>query len=125
MWTNGLQSIWGDKLTGVIMTVGSILGVGLAILLFFFLPTVLFNLLQDAVASDISGWRSLFEGVLRIAIFLGYVLLVSLGPRYQTYLSISWRGAQDHFSVMKTTCPLLWKMCGCRAAFIPAAEPAF
>ena len=70
----------GDKLTGVIMTVGSILGVGLAILLFFFLPTVLFNLLQDAVASDISGWRSLFEGVLRIAIFLGYVLLVSLVP---------------------------------------------
>ena len=70
----------GDKLTGVIMTVGSILGVGLAILLFFFLPTVLFNLLQGAVASDISGWRSLFEGVLRIAIFLGYVLLVSLVP---------------------------------------------
>ena len=70
----------GDKLTGVIMTVGSILGVGLAILLFFFLPTVLFNLLQDAVASDISGWRSLLEGVLRIAIFLGYVLLVSLVP---------------------------------------------
>ena len=70
----------GDKLTGVIMTVGSILGVGLAISLFFFLPTVLFNLLQDAVASDISGWRSLFEGVLRIAIFLGYVLLVSLVP---------------------------------------------
>ena len=70
----------GDMLTGVIMTVGSILGVGLAILLFFFLPTVLFNLLQDAVASDISGWRSLFEGVLRIAIFLGYVLLVSLVP---------------------------------------------
>ena len=70
----------GDKLTGVIMTVGSILGVGLAILLFFFLPTVIFNLLQDAVASDISGWRSLFEGVLRIAIFLGYVLLVSLVP---------------------------------------------
>ena len=70
----------GDKLTGVIMTVGSILGVGLAILLFFFLPTVLFNLLQGAVASDISGWRSLFEGVLRIAIFLGYALLVSLVP---------------------------------------------
>ena len=41
---------------------------------------MLFNLLQDAVASDISGWRSLFEGVLRIAIFLGYVLLVSLVP---------------------------------------------
>ena len=80
MWTNGLPRASGDKLTGVIMTVGSILGVGLAILLFFFLPTVLFNLLQGAVASDISGWRSLFEGVLRIAIFLGYVLLVSLVP---------------------------------------------
>lgn len=70
----------GEKLTGIVMAVGGVLGVGLAILLFFFLPTVLFNLLQNAVPGDISPWRSLFEGLLRIAIFVGYILLVSLMP---------------------------------------------
>lgn len=75
-----LEEHLGDKLTGVIMGIGSVLGVGLAVVLFFMLPTFLFNLLQGAVGDVISGWRSVFEGVLRIAIFLCYVLCVSLIP---------------------------------------------
>lgn len=75
-----LEDHLGDKMTGIIMTIGSVLGVGLAIVLFFMLPTFLFNLVQGAVPGDISGWRSVFEGLLRILIFLGYVLLVSLLP---------------------------------------------
>ena len=70
----------GEKMTGIVMGVASVLGVGLAILLFFLLPTMLFNLIQGAVSGDISGWRSIFEGALRIAIFVGYILLVSLLP---------------------------------------------
>jgi len=70
----------GDKLTGIIMGIGTVLGVALAIVLFFMLPTFLFNLLQKAVPGDISGWRSVFEGLLRILIFVAYVLLVSLMP---------------------------------------------
>ncbi len=70
----------GEKLTGIIMGIASVLGVALAVLLFFFLPTVLFNLLQGAVPADIAGWRSVFEGVLRIGIFIGYILLISLMP---------------------------------------------
>lgn len=70
----------GDKITGVIMAVASVLGIGLAILLFFWLPTVLFNLLEAAVPAVSGGWRSLFEGALRLLIFLGYLLLVSLLP---------------------------------------------
>ena len=62
------------------MGVAGVLGVALAILLFFLLPTVLFNLLEGVVPADISGWRSVFEGFLRIAIFLGYVVLVSRVP---------------------------------------------
>ncbi|WP_322172449.1 DUF1385 domain-containing protein [Acutalibacter caecimuris] len=69
----------GSKVTGVIMAIGSVLGVALAIGLFFMLPTFLFNLLQG-LTGDISGWRSVFEGVLRIAIFVGYILLISLMP---------------------------------------------
>lgn len=70
----------GEKMTGIVMAVGGVLGVALAILLFFFLPTVLFNLLDGAIPTDISPWRSVFEGLLRIAIFVGYILLVSLMP---------------------------------------------
>lgn len=70
----------GEKLTGAVMAIGGVLGVALAILLFFFLPTVLFNLLQKAFPADIAPWRSVFEGFLRIAIFVGYILLVSLLP---------------------------------------------
>ncbi len=70
----------GDKLTGVVMTIASVLGIALAVVLFFFLPTLLFNLLQGAVPADISGWRSIFDGVLRLGIFIGYILLISLMP---------------------------------------------
>lgn len=70
----------GEKMTGIVMAIGSVLGIGLAIVLFFMLPTFLFNLVQSVVGGDISGWRSVFEGALRIFIFLGYVLLVSLMP---------------------------------------------
>ncbi len=75
-----LEDHLGDKLTGVVMAIGSVLGVGLAIALFFMLPTFLFNLVQSAVPGDISGWRSVFEGLLRILIFVGYILVVSLLP---------------------------------------------
>ena len=70
----------GEKLTAAIMAVASVLGVGLAVVLFFMLPTVLFNLLQSAVPTNIAGWRSVFEGVLRIAIFVGYVAVIGLVP---------------------------------------------
>ncbi len=72
-----LEDHLGDKMTGIIMTIGTVLGLGLAIVLFFMLPTFLFNLCQNAAPGDISGWRSVFEGVLRIGIFLAYILLVS------------------------------------------------
>ncbi len=75
-----LEEHLGEKMTGIVMAVGGVLGMGLAVLLFFFLPTVLFNLIRSAVPGDIAGWRSLFEGLLRIAIFVGYILLVSLMP---------------------------------------------
>ena len=66
-----LEEHLGEKMTGVIMSIAAVLGVGLAILLFFFLPSWLFNLLQGAVGESIAGWRSIFEGVLRIGLFVG------------------------------------------------------
>ncbi len=70
----------GEKITGVIMAIASVLGIALAIALFFFLPTVLFNLLEAVAPGKISGWRSIFEGVIRIGIFVGYVVLIGMVP---------------------------------------------
>ena len=75
-----LNNHLGEKITGVIMAIASVLGIALAIALFFFLPTVLFNLLEAVAPGEITGWRSIFEGVIRIGIFVGYVVLIGMVP---------------------------------------------
>jgi uncharacterized protein YqhQ len=76
-----LERKFGDKIMGVIMGAGTVLGFAVAVVLFFILPTYLFNLLQSAVAGDwIAPWRTVFEGVLRIAIFVVYILISSRMP---------------------------------------------
>ena len=63
----------------ILMTISSLVGVALAITLFVWLPTFLFNLLKGAVPSmNTRVWQSVFEGVLKIAIFIAYVAIVSL-----------------------------------------------
>ncbi len=74
----------GEKLMGVIMTIASVLGIALAMVLFFWLPTFLYNLITrinfpgsiDAVV-DARLTQSIFEGVVKIILFMGYILLVS------------------------------------------------
>ncbi len=62
----------GKSLTGVIMAVGTVLGLILGIFLFLVLPALLTSMIPNEIV------RKVIEGVLRIAIFLGYVSLVSL-----------------------------------------------
>lgn len=69
-----------SALLNVLMVLATVLGVGLAVLLFMFLPAFLFNLLNGAVQNSLSGFRALFEGVLKIIIFLVYIVLVSRTP---------------------------------------------
>ncbi len=59
----------------VIMAISVVLGLALAIGLFIFLPTFVVNLLSEPLPflSDGTIWRSVFEGVLRILIFVGYM----------------------------------------------------
>lgn len=77
-----LEEKLGDKLFGVVMTFASILGVALAILLFFALPTFIFNNLAKVAPALDKGmvWRSAFEGILKIIIFLGYIIVISRTP---------------------------------------------
>ena len=75
-----LTKLFGDKLFGVIMAVAMVLGVGLALFLFMYLPVLVFNLLNYWIPADITGLKGLIEGVLKILIFLAYVALTSLMP---------------------------------------------
>ncbi len=68
----------GEKLMNVIMTLASVLGVALAVVLFIWVPSLLYGLLQTLhPVFDNQLLRSTFEGVLRIALFLGYIIIVS------------------------------------------------
>ncbi len=91
----------GDKLTGIIMAIAMVLGVGLAVFLFLLVPSYLFTGIESLLPTepfgelsgilpglpegctltvrsvDISGWRTIFEGVLKILIFVGYMAATS------------------------------------------------
>ena len=75
-----LEKKFGDKVMNAVVAVGGVLGVALAVLLFFFLPAVLFNGLMMLTGDGISGWRSVFEGLLRIVIFVLYIVVISKMP---------------------------------------------
>lgn len=71
----------GDKLTGVIMTISMIIGILLAVMLFIFLPSQLFTWLTAAFPSmNLLIYRSVFEGVIKIILFLAYIMLCTLMP---------------------------------------------
>ena len=83
-----LDEKFGDKLVKVLMVIASVFGVAIAVGLFFFLPSFLFDLCgnfipafrQNADGSNmelVRLWKSVFEGVLKIVLFLGYIIIVS------------------------------------------------
>ena len=72
-----MDQIFGEKLMGILMGIASVLGVALAIFLFMFLPSLLFNWFKLLFQQDIENYRALFEGILKIGIFLTYLKLVS------------------------------------------------
>lgn len=66
-------------LISVVMVLGVILGVAMALGLFMYLPTVIFNFIKNISGGIVSDtFRPLIEGVLKISLFVGYVALVSL-----------------------------------------------
>ena len=65
-----------DKMTAIIMVISSILGIALAIGIFLILPTWLYNLGQGFFG-DSTVTRSVIEGIMRIIIFLVYIVICS------------------------------------------------
>ena len=63
----------------ILMTISSVVGVCLSVALFIWLPTKLCNLLKGVVPVLNNGvWQSVFEGVLKIIIFIAYIAICSL-----------------------------------------------
>ena len=74
-----LEKTFGKSIVAVISVIGAVLGVALALLLFLFVPTWIFTGIQALCGSvDISPFRSLFEGILKIGIYILYLWLTSL-----------------------------------------------
>ena len=76
----------GDKLTSIIMVIAAVLGVALAVFLFFFVPSWLFKFLMSFFPGwDTASWqysllKSVFEGMLKIILFISYIAVISLMP---------------------------------------------
>ncbi len=74
-----------SKLMGVAAAIGGVLGVALSVVLFIWLPSFLFSLIQNLTvgtgaeaffASSVT--KSAFEGILKLALFVGYVAAMCL-----------------------------------------------
>lgn len=73
-----LQRKFGDKLMNAVMGVSMVFGIVLAIALFMLLPSYAVKLIDMIPGVDLGIWKSTVEGVIKIAIFISYLFLVSL-----------------------------------------------
>lgn len=72
-----LNDKFGEKLMNVIMGIASFLGMALAFLIFFVLPNFLFNRINKLAGGSLTSLQGTFEGMLKIVIFVLYMLAVS------------------------------------------------
>lgn len=84
-----LEKTFGDKVTNIFLGIGSVLGVVLAVVLFMLLPAWLVGLGKGFLPR----WgMSLLEGILKIAIFIGYMALAGRIP--EMYRMFQYHGAE-------------------------------
>ncbi|MDD6602967.1 MAG: DUF1385 domain-containing protein [Eubacteriales bacterium] len=72
-----LNDKFGEKLMDFIMGVATVLGFALAFVIFFYLPVFIFNRLNFVFHDVLTPWQGTIEGVIKIVIFIVYMLLVS------------------------------------------------
>lgn len=69
---------FGPKMMAVIGAISAVLGIGLAFLLFMWMPSFLFDLVNDRLAAgSLDALRAVFEGFIRVVIFVIYMALVA------------------------------------------------
>ncbi len=68
---------FGEKMMTALTVISTILGLGIAFALFFYLPTLAADLLNKVTDGAITNFRVLLESFFRIIIFVIYMVLVS------------------------------------------------
>lgn len=68
---------FGEKMMNAISIISMILGFGLAFLLFFYLPTLVADLLNKVTDGAVTNFRVIIESLVRVVIFVLYMVLVS------------------------------------------------
>ena len=72
---------FGPKMMAVITGISMVLGCGLAFVLFFYLPTFLVDTVDKYIFKDaLAKLHPLFEGIMRMIIFVAYIWIVSKIP---------------------------------------------
>ena len=64
-------------LMAIIGAISMVFGIALALALFFFLPSLIFKYVNHLAGGQITAYQAAFEGVLKILIFVIYLILVS------------------------------------------------
>ena len=72
-----LKRVFGKSIFDVIMFLASVIGILLAVALFTFLPNQVALWIERAVGQPLGIWKAALCGVLRIIIFIIYIVLVS------------------------------------------------
>ena len=70
-----IEDKFGDHLFKIIGTIGMVLGVAIALLLFMYIPALAVKGLGMLI--DLGAFKTLVEGIIKIAIFVAYLALVS------------------------------------------------
>ncbi len=73
-----LKKKFGASILDVLMPIAMVLGVALALGLFVFLPALIGRGVSYLFGGDIGIWQSVIEGVMKVVIFIVYMLLVSM-----------------------------------------------
>lgn len=67
----------GDKFMNILMGIATVLGIALAAVIFLWIPIFVFNRLNAWMDGAITPWQGTIEGLLKILIFVVYMLCVS------------------------------------------------
>ncbi len=72
---------FGPKLVGVLSFFSMLIGMGLAFFLFMYVPALLVDLMDKYLFNNVlNDYHPVFEGILRMAVFVLYIYLVSRIP---------------------------------------------
>lgn len=78
--TKWLKKHLGISTTDLVMILSLILGIGLALLLFIYLPILTADLFNFIFDYKLGAWRAVIEGAAKVVIFITYLSLVALVP---------------------------------------------